>query len=116
MLRHDGTPEDIVRQLETSLNASSPPTGFLVARSTHVLTVLTCLLRRGCQLPFKAAVISRDDDGFLGFVTPRVARYSSNPVIFARRVSKAVLQMALSGPAPSRPIRLMPRFLPGETV
>ena len=116
ILRHDGTPEDIVRHLESSLLASAPPTGFLVARSAHVLTVLTWLLRRGCRLPFKAALISRDDDAFLDFVTPRVARYTSNPAVFARRVSRAVLQMARSGPGPARPIRLMPRFLPGETV
>lgn len=67
-------------------------------------------------LPFKVALISRDDDAFLDFVTPRVARYSSNPVVFARRVSHAVLQMARFGAAPVRPVRLMPRFLPGETA
>jgi DNA-binding LacI/PurR family transcriptional regulator len=116
ILRHDGTPRDIVRHLESSLQASDPPTGFLVARSAHVLTVLTLLMRRGCQLPFQAAVISRDDDTFLDFVIPRVARYTSNPVTFARRVSRTVLQMARSGSAASRPIRLMPGFLPGETV
>ena len=116
ILRHNGTPENIVRRLESSLQMSSPPTGFLVARSAHVLMVLTWLLRRGFRIPSQAAVISRDDDAFLDFVTPRVARYRSNPVIFARRVSHAVLQMARSGPAPVRPIRLMPRFLPGETV
>ena len=116
ILRHNGTPGDIVCHLETSLRASDPPTGLLVARSAHVLTVLTLLMRQGCQLPFEAAVISRDDDAFLDFIIPRVARYTSSPVAFARRVSQTVLQMARSGPAPSRPIRLMPRFLPGETV
>jgi DNA-binding LacI/PurR family transcriptional regulator len=116
IMRHDGTPGGIVCHLESCLRASNPPTGFLVARSAHVLTVLTLLMRRRCQLPFQAAVISRDDDAFLDFATPRVARYTSNPVIFARRVSHAILQLTRSGPAPSRPIRLMPRFLPGETV
>lgn len=116
ILRHDGTPEDIVHKVGNCLRAPCPPTGFLVARSAHVLTVLTWLLRRGCQLPSKVALISRDDDAFLDFVTPRVARYSSNPVVFARRVSGAVLQMARSGSAPVRPIRQMPKFLPGETV
>lgn len=116
ILRHDGTPGDILRHLESSLRVSSPPTGFLVARSAHMLSVLTWLLRRGCRMPSGAAVISRDDDAFLDFVTPHVARYRSHPVTFARRVSHAVLQMAASGTAPQRPIRLMPRFLPGETV
>ena len=116
MLRHDGTPEGILRQLASSQQSPMPPTGFLVARSAHALTVLTWLLRRGCRLPSQAAVISRDDDAFLEFVTPHVARYRSNPVTFARRISHAVLQMARLGPPPPRPIRLVPRFLPGETA
>lgn len=116
VLRHDGTPEDILLNLERSLRTPLPPTGFLVARSAHVLTVLTWLLRRGCMMPSQASIISRDDDAFLDFVTPHVARYRSNPGIFARRVSRAILQLASSGVTRLSPIQLMPRFLSGETV
>ena len=97
VLRHDGTRENIIARLEAALGLAAPPTGFLVARSAHVLTVLTFLMRRGLRLPQDAAVISRDDDAFLDFVTPRVARYNNNPRQFARRVSNVVLQMARSG-------------------
>jgi hypothetical protein len=61
-------------------------------------------------------VISRDDDAFLEFVTPAVARYVCAPEPFARRVCRLVIQLAQSGAAPVQPVRLMPRFLPGGTV
>ena len=116
ILRHDGTPEDLIRRLEGCLRLQSPPTGFLVARSAHALTVLTVLLRRGLKLPSQAAVISRDDDAFLDFVTPRVVRYSANPAIFARRLFQFIFQMVQNGPIQTRSVRLMPAFRPGETV
>jgi hypothetical protein len=62
------------------------------------------------------AVISRDDDAFLNFVVPRVARYTSDPAQFARRLSRAALTLAQQGTAPIRPVRLMPRFVGGETL
>jgi len=116
VLRHDGTREDIIRQVENSLRLNAPPTGFLVARSAHALTVLSLLMKRGIRLPKEASVISRDDDAFLEFVTPKVARYNSNPEKFARQISHIVLQMARSGPAPDHPVRLMPHFQAGETA
>ena len=116
ILRHDGTREDIMRLLERSLRLTKPATGYLVARSAHALTVLTFLMQQGLRLPSQAAVISRDDDAFLEFLTPRMARYSSSAMTFARRVTETVLGIAGSGKAPSKPIRLMPRFVPGETV
>ena len=74
------------------------------------------LLRRGLKLPSQAAVISRDDDAFLDFVTPRVVRYSANPAIFARRLFQFIFQMVQNGPIQTRSVRLMPAFRPGETV
>jgi DNA-binding LacI/PurR family transcriptional regulator len=61
-------------------------------------------------------VISRDDDAFLDCVVPRVARYASDPAQFARRLSRAALALVQQGTAPIRPVRLMPRFVPGETL
>jgi len=116
VLRHDGTRAGIIRLLEGALRWAKPPTGFLVARSAHVLTVLTLLLQQRRRLPGDVAVISRDDDYFLDFVTPRVARYSSDPARFARQLFQMILQMVRLGPTAGRPVRLIPNFSPGETV
>lgn len=114
-LRHDGTPENIIQQIEKSLRLKNPPTGFLVARSAHVLTVLTFLIHRGMKIPEQTAVISRDNDIFLNFVIPRIARYNSSPEKFAKQLSNIAVKMIHSGTIPDHPIRLMPTFLPGET-
>lgn len=116
VLRHDGTREGIVKVLETTLRGSSKADGFIVARSAHVVTVVTCLQHRGIQLPKEVAVISRDNDPFLEFITPAVTRYASDPAQFARRLSQAAVQLARSGAFPARAIRLMPQWVKGETV
>ena len=116
VLRHDGTRESIILQVERCLRLPEPPTGFLVARSAHAVTVLMLLVRRGYKLPTQAAIISRDDDTFLNFVTPNIARYNSDPAKFSRQLMRIILQMVHSGAPPKRPVKLMPRFHPGETV
>lgn len=100
ILRHNSTREDILRRVAAALDSACPPTGFLVSHSAHALTVLTLLLRRGLQLPSQAALIARDDDAFLDFVTPRLARYTADPAIFARHLTHLILQMIRSGPVP----------------
>lgn len=116
VLRHDETPAGLSAQLDAARKPATGTDGFLVARSGHALTALTHLLRRGVRVPQNVAVISRDDDAFLDFVVPRVARYVSDPAQFARRLSRAALTLAQQGTAPIRPVRLMPRFVAGETL
>ena len=61
-------------------------------------------------------MISRDNDAFLEFVTPAVTRYDISPESFARRLLRPVIQLAQTGFAPTKPVRLMPRFVVGETI
>jgi DNA-binding LacI/PurR family transcriptional regulator len=116
VFRHDGTREGVEARLDQALSPPEPATAVLVARTTHVLTVLTSLLRRGKRMPQDVAVIARDDDPFLAHVNPQVARYKVFPESFARRLSRMAIQLGKTGLAPARPIRLMPTFVPGETV
>jgi DNA-binding LacI/PurR family transcriptional regulator len=87
-----------------------------VARAPHVLTVMMHLMRRGKRIPQDVAVISRDDDLFLQSTSPVVTRYAINTAQFTRRLSMAARQLAETGTLPAHAIRLMPQFLPGETV
>ena len=116
VLRHDGTAAHVCRLLDKVMRTATPPTAFLVARAVHVLTVVTHFQRQGKQLPRDLAIISRDDETFLQHLTPTVARYATNPTQFTRRISLAARQLAETGSLPPRAIRLMPKFLPGETV
>ena len=116
VLRHNGTPEHLCAQLDKALRSPRPPTACVVARSAHVLTVLMFLMQRGKRIPQDMAVISRDDEMFLSHAVPAVTRYTASPGLFARRVSQVVRQLAESGALSPKAIRLMPRFVKGETA
>lgn len=116
VLLHDSTAANLCGLLDRAMRSAQPPTAYLVARSVHVLTVMTHLMRRGKKIPGDVAVISRDDETFLEHMTPSVARYTASAQQFTRRVSMLARQLAESGNLPPRAIRLMPEFVPGETL
>ena len=116
VLHHDGSTSHLCSVLDDALRQPDPPTAILVARARHVLTVMMHLLRRGRRIPQDVAVISRDDDPFFQYTTPAVARYAIDQTHFARRLAMAARQLAETGTLPARAIRLMPQFVPGETV
>ena len=105
-----------MEHLEAALKKKPMPTAFLVARSSHALTVITHLLRSGHRLPHDFALVSRDDDAFLDHVVPRVTRYSADAAKFAKRLSKLVLELAQAGRTSVNPVRLMPDLKRGETA
>jgi DNA-binding LacI/PurR family transcriptional regulator len=116
VLRHNGTPAHVCALLDKALRSPQPPTACLVARATHVLTVMMHLMRLGFRIPQDMAIIARDDDSFLQHTVPAIARYAASPTPFAHAVSQAVRQLAETGNAPPRAIRLMPELVRGETI
>jgi DNA-binding LacI/PurR family transcriptional regulator len=116
VLRHDGTVKGLCAELDAAFRATPRLDGLIVARSGHALTAVTYLARRGVRVPRDVAVISRDADAFLEFLASPVARYANDPALFARRVSRTAIQLARQGMSPTRAVRLMPQYVPGETV
>lgn len=114
--QHDGTVDGICRRLEGLLARKHPPTAFLVSRPTHALAALGYLVQRGVRFPAEAALIARDHDSFLEHVVPSMARYQADPVLFAHKLSRAVLEMASGGDARPRDYRIIPRLIGGETL
>jgi DNA-binding LacI/PurR family transcriptional regulator len=80
------------------------------------LTALGHLVQRGIRFPKEAALIARDHDSFLAHAVPSVARYQADPVLFAHKLSRVVLEMASGGDARPREYRIIPRLLSGETL
>jgi DNA-binding LacI/PurR family transcriptional regulator len=115
IIYHNGTVGDICAKLELLLKRRQPPTGLLVARAHHVLSVMSYLLARGLRFPRDAALISRDDNAFLESMLPSVARYAHSPIILARTISSVVLTMVRGGAEP-KDHRIMPRFIPGQSL
>jgi DNA-binding LacI/PurR family transcriptional regulator len=116
VLHHDGSAPHLCSLLDAALRLSNPPTAILVARSRYVLTVMTHLTRRGKRVPQDIAVISRDDDPYFQYFMPAITRYAIDQTQFARRLALAARQLAETGTLPARAIRLMPKFISGETV
>lgn len=116
VIRHDGTPENLRVHLDARMSKPSRPSAILVARAAHVLTVLTHLQRKGFRIPQDVAIVSRDDESYLAHLSPAITRYTVDPSLFPKRLSLAARQLAETGSFPPHAIRLIPRYLPGESV
>lgn len=115
VIRHDGTVENICSKLDAALRRRNAPTAFLVSRARHTLTVLSYLAQKGHKVPADIAVISRDDESYLDDVVPSVTRYSSNPNLFAARLSRSVLEM-VRGRKQSTNHKIASTFIRGKTL
>lgn len=116
IIHHDGSVSAICRALDGLLQSQDPVTGILVAKPAHVATVLTHLLCRGIRVPKDVSVIARDDDPFLENLVPALARYHSDPTLFARKISRLVVDLVRQGVQRQHDFRLMPVFVRGQTL
>ncbi len=115
VVRHDGTAPDIVRRIEGLLRQPNPPTAFLVSWPAHVLTTMGYLMSRGLRLPQDVALISRDSDALLDHMYPSVTCYAINVKLYARKLSKVVLDLLRGEVVPATAHKIMPRFIKGQT-
>ena len=113
---HNGTLPGICSRLDSLMSAPTPPSAFLVANSAHVLTVMGHLLRLGIRLPEDVALISRDDDSFLEYIVPTVARYSYPPALFALKMSRIAVQLARGANVLPKRMLLVPQLIKGDTL
>lgn len=113
--RHKDNVREICAKVDALLRHQRP-TGFLVSRPNNFLTVMSYLTLRGIRFPEDAALISRDNDSFLESMVPSVARYVLNPSLFARKISSLVVGMVRSGVVDTKDHRVMPEFVPGQTL
>jgi DNA-binding LacI/PurR family transcriptional regulator len=113
---HNGTVAGIRAKIENLMRANSRPTALLVANSMHVLTVMGQLLRTGFHVPGDVALLSRDDDSFLQYIVPTVARYNCSPAHFASKSSHLILQVARGETVSRKAMLLVPQLIKGETL
>lgn len=116
VLRHDHETAELCNLLDKTLNNTRAPTAYLVGGATHVLTTLMHLMRRGIRIPEDVSVISRDNDPILDAASPGIARYAIEPSKLAVRIVQTVRQLAETGASAQDTIRLVPTFVPGESL
>lgn len=113
---HDGTPANLRRSVESVLSGPHPPTAFIVARAQHALALAGHIQQKGLHIPGDVSLICRDDEDYLGWCVPPMARYHVDVDLYARRSARALIRLAKGGVRrlPLPPI--MPRYMPGATV
>jgi len=113
---HNGSVAGINARIEGLMRSAIRPTAFLVANSMYVLTVMGQLLRCGIRIPDDVALISRDDDSFLNYVVPTVARYACSPAHFASKAAHLILHVARGETVPRKRVLLVPQLIKGESL
>jgi len=116
IVHHHGTPDSIRQRLRGLFHPGPAPTAFLVARSMPALMTASELVRRGLRVPRDIALIARDSDHFHEFFSPQLARYRANPEAHARRLARILLKLVRGEAGKPTRVRLMPEFLPGESL
>lgn len=113
IVRHNGTQAHLAARLDALFAPPHRPTALLVAKPTHMLSVLVHLLHRGIRVPDAVSVIARDHDPLYEH---ELAHYAFADESFARRLSRLMVQMVSQGHLPAEPSLIFPRYVAGETV
>lgn len=112
---HNGTPPGVCAALSRALKVE-PVDGLFSFFAEHTLSGLGWLVRSGARIPQDLSLICRDDEPFLAHAIPMPARYTINAAVFARKISRLVLEMLTSGSIRPREHLMMPEFIAGETL
>ena len=106
----------ILPTMKRLLEAFSLPMGVLVERPKHVLAVTSYLLKTQRSIPDDVSLISLGYDPFMDYLTPSIAHYRVDWDVFAKRLIRMTLHLAMEGRLPSRPTLLMSNFHDGESL
>ena len=113
---HDNTVSGICAALDRLFSRKPAPTGLLVFHASPFLTVLGWLQRRNLRVPRDISVICRDSEPFLESVLPTPSRYTLNPKVFARMISRLVASLVIGGSTRPSLQRIMPNYVRGDTL
>ncbi|MCX6992552.1 MAG: substrate-binding domain-containing protein [Kiritimatiellaeota bacterium] len=116
ILYHDGSVPNIRRVLEPALTRPDAPTAFLVSHPYHALTLAGYLAQKGLRVPNDVSVICRDDDDFLDWYLPPIARYKVDDDLYALRSVRALIRLATGERCLRRLTPIPSQFIPGGTV
>ncbi len=116
LITHEATPESICLSLDRMLASRHPPTGIVVCEPGFAVCAASYLFSRKLSLPQDFSLISRDDNEMVACFRPEITRYGYRRPVFAHRLSRLTVQLALQGSLPAKNYLLLPKLIPGRTV
>ncbi len=111
-----GEVDEICRQLDRTLRSKNPPSALMLFYPVDVITVLTHLLQSGRRIPGDVALLSRESLPIMQAMVPAVTRYESQEARLVRRAVQALESLCHAQALKERHARIIPRFVPGQTL
>ncbi len=112
----DDTVESIAKAVDRMMQAKHPPTAIFVAESNFYLTLSARLAQRSLRVPEDVSLLCRDDEPYLASLLPTPARYSKNPHSYAKKLAAHILPVSRGEPIQRLATRIMPEFVPGNSL
>lgn len=116
VLRPDPTPDGYRRAVERVLRQRPRATAILALNPLLGATVVTTLMHQGLRLPESMSFATTYGDPFMGFLSPEPTRYTYQPVMFARKLARTVLQSVRGEEPTVHRASIIPTFVRGETL
>jgi DNA-binding LacI/PurR family transcriptional regulator len=113
IVRHNGSRQNLFDRLTALFTSNNAPTALLVAKPKHVIMVMIFLLKRGLTVPDTVSLIARDYDYL--FETG-ICHYTLKPNVYARRLSRLILQMVKHGGLAAHPNLIFPKYFAGTSI
>ena len=113
---HDGSLAQIEARLRRLARLPARPTALFVTKSHVIPAAATLLPLLGLAIPRDLSVICREDDPFLEYLFPAVARYSSDSSAIARKLAVTLARLARGQSLKITHDRIMPRFVAGSSI
>lgn len=116
VIYHEESVAGIAQATRRVLKLAPRPTALMVNHPYHYLALASRLGQAGVRVPEEISIVSRDDDPFLGYMSPIPARYVVNPHTMAKGLLRPVLELLEGNTITQRTGRIMPEFVRGESV
>ena len=116
LIMDDLTNEGLRQALSKSLTQPDAPTVLVLMTAAQVLPVLGILRELGLRVPEDLSLMVRDHEPFLDRCVPLPHRYSFDWQQFGRSAARLLLANMTSGPGAHPVKKVLPVFLPGDTL
>jgi DNA-binding LacI/PurR family transcriptional regulator len=114
---HDDVSLDVLRTaIHAAMAQESPPTLILVTEAVQALPVIGILKEMNLRIPEDVSLVVRDHEPCLERSVPEITRYNFDWLRFGRTVARLLSTMIESGGVKVIPRKLLPVFVPGQTL